>query len=144
MNRLPIGAITGCALAAVIGSFALMRDTSCSVEHRDAPAAASARIKNPAANPFLANERRRVAAPEVSPSTEPLPESDTTGLLQPQRTLDELLDEINADLGHDAVPVDREQLADVLRARSRSAWSARFACRRPLVGFESLSRRQLS
>ena len=116
MNRLPFGVITACALAAVIGSFALTRDSSGPVEHRDAPAAAPARIKCPAANPFLANNRRRVAAPEVSPSAEPLPESDTAGLLQPQPTLDELLDEINADLGHGAVAVDREQLAAVLRA----------------------------
>jgi len=41
---LPTGAITGYALAAVIGSFALMRDTSGPVGHRDAPVAASARI----------------------------------------------------------------------------------------------------
>lgn len=50
------------------------------------------------------------------PQPESLPTADTTGLLDQSLSIDELLDRVDADTGEDFNPVDREQLATVLRS----------------------------
>lgn len=64
---------------------------------------------------FIANAGRR---PErfIPPTAQPLPDWDTTGLLQEGITVGELLDEIEADVGEGFAPVDREHLAALLRS----------------------------
>jgi hypothetical protein len=47
---------------------------------------------------------------------EPALEPDTSELLQPSLTLDELLDAVNADIGPEGEQVDREALAAMLRS----------------------------
>jgi hypothetical protein len=98
MNKPLIVTIAICTLAAVAGFFALKRSAPIDDLNGQAPATAV------------------VAAPiHASPAREFLPESDTTGLLQESLTVDDLLDEIDADSGDEFTPVDRERLAVELR-----------------------------
>lgn len=98
MNRPRFGIIAFCTLATVAGFFALKRSAPIDVQNGQAPATAV------------------VAAPiHASPAREFLPESDTTGVLQESLTVDDLLDEIDADSGDEFTPIDRERLAVELR-----------------------------
>lgn len=117
MNMLHIGAISFCALATLAGSIALKRDTAGDVMDQAAPT-------GPAAAAALAwttdiatiNNRRRTTPAGASHTSEFLPESDTTGLLQESLTIDDLLNEIDADAGIGSSAVDRERFAAVLRS----------------------------
>jgi hypothetical protein len=115
MNAVRIGLITLCA-AASVGAWLSLRDT----ETPEAPAPQAARAPM---NPFAAR------APDSSQRTAPvtamnkaselreLPdESDATDILAPKMTLDELLDALDADIGEDGEPIDREAVGASLRS----------------------------
>jgi hypothetical protein len=98
MNKPLIGTIVFCALAAVAASFAFERGPPTDDLNGNAPATIV------------------VTAPvHASPAREFLPESDTTGLLQDSLTVEDLLEEIDADSGDEFTPTDRERLAVELR-----------------------------
>lgn len=115
MNMLRIATITLCALATLAGSFALKRNFTDEVLDTRAPA-------TPAAAParrmtiLAADDWRRPTPTGASPASEFLPQSDTTGLLQETLSIDDLLDEVNADSGDGFTLVDREQFAALLRS----------------------------
>jgi hypothetical protein len=125
MNAVRIGVITLC-LAAGTSGYLSLRDAAT----RDMPSSQSTRAQmtqvtsSPASvhSPFSDAAPREVQPPAigevggVSGVSELASESDTTGLLAPTATLDELLDAFNADVGQEGEPVDRETLAAVLRA----------------------------
>lgn len=114
MNMLRIGAIIICALAILAGPIALKRHTTGVVTNREAPTAAIASA-GPVEIP-TANDRRRMTPAGVSPASEFLPQSDTTGLLQESLSIDDLLDELNADRGAEFIPVNRERFSAVLKS----------------------------
>jgi hypothetical protein len=98
MNKLLIGTIVFCALATVAGSFAFKRGAPTDDLNGNEPAITV------------------VTAPvHASPAREFLAESDTTGLLQESLTVEDLLEEIDADAGDEFTPIDRERLAVELR-----------------------------
>jgi hypothetical protein len=96
--KLLTGTIAFCTLAAVAGIFALKRSAPIDDLKRQAPATAD--VTRPV---------------HAGPAREFLPESDTTGLLRESLTVDELLDEIDADAGDALTSADRERLAVELR-----------------------------
>lgn len=98
MNKLLIVTIAFCTLATVAGLFASEHRAPVDDLIRHAPAAAD--VTSPV---------------HASPAREFLPESDTTGLLRESLTVDELLDEIDADSGDALASADRERLAVELR-----------------------------
>jgi hypothetical protein len=123
MNVVRIGLITLCA-AASVGAWLSLRDT----ETPEAPAAQATRAPT---NPFAANTPGSSAssADDSSLRTAPttamnkaselreLPdESDAPEILAPKMTLDELLDALDADIGEDGQPIDREAVGASLRA----------------------------
>ncbi len=98
MNKLLIGTIAFCTLATVAGLFSLERNVA--IDDLNGRALVTA----------------VVAAPiHAIPAREFLPESDTTGLLRESLTVDELLDEVDADAGDVLTPADRERLTVELR-----------------------------
>ncbi len=107
MNQLLIGTLALCALAALAGSFAFKRDTPIDDENGRAPLTTAV---------TAAVDGRLLQTPIVTgPVHEFLPESDTTGLLQESLTVDDLLDEIEADFAPEFTPVDRRRLEAELR-----------------------------
>ena len=122
MNAVRIGLITLCA-AASVGAWLSLRDT----ETPEPPAPQATRVPM---NPFAAstpgssassanNGSQRVApATAMNKASElrELPdESDATDILAARMTLDELLDELDADIGEDGEPIDREAVGASLR-----------------------------
>lgn len=122
MNAVRIGLITLCA-AASIGAWLSLRDT----ETPEAPAPQATRAPM---NPFAAstpgssassadNSAQRTApATAMNKASElrELPdESDATDILAPKMTLDELLDALDAGIGEDGEPIDREVVGASLR-----------------------------
>ncbi len=114
---LRIGVVTFCALATLAGSFALKRNATSDVMDRQRPTApAAAATLARTIDIVTANDRRRMTPAGVSPASEFLPQSDTTGLLQESLSIDDLLDEVNADPGSGFIAVDRDRFAAVLRS----------------------------
>jgi len=113
---LRIGIIAFCVLATVAGSLALKRNTMGEVFDQRAPAKPVAVATQCTMRILTANDRRRPTRTGVSPASERLPESDTTGLLRESLTIGELLDELNADSGAGFTPVDGRRFADLLRS----------------------------
>lgn len=114
---LRIGAITICALAVLAGSFELKRNATSDITNRQpstAPAAVTTLART--IDIISANDRRRMTRAGASPVSEFLPQSDTTGLLQESLSIDDLLDEANADPGPGFIPVDRKRFAALLRS----------------------------
>jgi hypothetical protein len=120
MNRVRIGLITLRA-AASVGARLSLRDT----EAPEAPQATLAPV-----NPFAAStpgssassadnsSQRTAPATAMNKASElrELPdESDATDILAPRMTLDELLDALDADIGEDGEPIDREAVGASLR-----------------------------
>jgi hypothetical protein len=117
MDMLRIGTVIICVLATLTGSFALKRNIADEVLDKRAPATpAAAATRARTMTVLAADDRLRPTPVGASPETELLPESDTTGLLQESLTIDELLDEVNADSGDGFTLVDREQFAALLRS----------------------------
>jgi len=117
MNMLRVGTITICALATLAGSHALKRNITDEIMDTRAPAT-SAAAATPARTMTVlaADDWRHPTLVGASPASEFLPESDTTGLLQDSLTIDDLLDETDADSGDGFTLVDREQFAAELRS----------------------------
>ena len=122
MNRVRIGLITLCA-AASVGAWLSLRDTE--TPEPPAPQATRAPI-----NPFAAStpgssassadnsSQRTAPATAMNKASElrELPdESDATDILAPKMTLDELLDALDAGIGEDGEPIDREAVGASLR-----------------------------
>ena len=122
MNAVRIGLITLCA-AASFGAWLSLRDT----ETREPPARQATRAPM---NPFAAStpgssaasadnsSRRTAPATAMNKASElrELPdESDATDILAPKMTLDELLDALDAGIGEDGEPIDREVVGASLR-----------------------------
>jgi hypothetical protein len=122
MNAVRIGLITLCA-AASVGAWLSLRDT----ETSEAPAPQATRTPM---NPFAAstpgssassadNSSQRIAAAtamnKASELRELPDESDATDILAAKMTLDELLDALDADIGEDGEPIDREAIGASLR-----------------------------
>jgi hypothetical protein len=112
MNRVRIGLITLCA-AASVGAWLSLRDT----ETPEAPAPQATRAPM---NPFAASSSSQRTAPatamnKASELRELPDESDATDILAPKMTLDELLDALDADIGEDGEPIDREAVGAALR-----------------------------
>jgi hypothetical protein len=122
MNAVRIGLITLCA-AASVGAWLSLRDT----ETPEAPAPQATRAPM---NPFAAStpdssassadhsSQRTAPATAMNKASElrELPdESDATDILAPKMTLDELLDALDADIGEDGEPIDREAVGASLR-----------------------------
>jgi hypothetical protein len=117
MNMLRIGTITICALATLAGSFALKRNIADEVLDKRAPATPAAAATPARTMTVLAADDWQSPTPAgASPESEFLSEADTTGLLRESLTIDELLDEVNADSGDGFTPVDRERYAALLRS----------------------------
>lgn len=123
MNRVRIRLISLCA-AASVGAWLSLRDT----ETPEAPAPQATRAPM---NPFAAStsgssassadnsSQRTAPATAMNKASElrELPdESDATDILAPKMTLDELLDALDADIGEDGEPIDREAVGASLRA----------------------------
>ena len=113
MNAVRIGLITLCA-AASVGAWLSLRDT----ETAEAPAPQATRAPM---NPFDASapgSQRTAPATAMNKASElrELPdESDATDILAAKMTLDELLDALDADIGEDGEPIDREAVGASLR-----------------------------
>ena len=113
MNRVRIGLIALCA-AASVGAWLSLRDT----ETPEAPAPQATRAPM---NPFAASTpgpQRTAPATAMNKASElrELPdESDATDILARKMTLDELLDALDADIGEDGEPIDREAVGASLR-----------------------------
>lgn len=122
MNTVRIGLITLCA-AASIGTWLSLRDT----QTPEAPARQATRAPM---NPFAAStpgssassadnsSQRTAPATAMNKASElrELPdESDATDLFPPKMTLDELLDALDADIGEDGEPIDRDAVGASLR-----------------------------
>jgi hypothetical protein len=122
MNAVRIGFITLCA-AASVGAWLSLRDT----KTPDAPAPQATRASM---NPFATstpgssvssadNSSQRTAAAtamnKASELRELRDESDAAEILVPKMTLDELLDVLDADIGEDGEPIDREAVGASLR-----------------------------
>ncbi len=113
MNAVRIGLITLCA-AASVGAWLSLRDT----ETPEAPAPQATRAPM---NPFASStpgSQRTAPATAMNKASElrELPdESDATDILAPKMTLDELLDALDADIGEDGEPIDREAVGASLR-----------------------------
>lgn len=117
MNTLRIGAITICALATLAGIFALKRNATSEVMHRQQPTAqAAVAALDGAADAVMANDHGEMPPTGANPGSEFLPQSDTTGLLQESLSIDDLLDIVNADTGDDFTPVDRGRFAALLKS----------------------------
>jgi|APLak6261659120_1056016.scaffolds.fasta_scaffold14231_2 hypothetical protein len=114
---LRIGATTICALAVLAGSFELKRNATSDIRDRQ-PSTAPATVTTLARTIDIisADDRRRMTPAGAGPASEFLPQSDTTGLLQESLSIDDLLDEVNADPGPGFVPVDRDRFAAMLRS----------------------------
>jgi len=114
MNRVRIGLITLC-VAASVGAWLSLRDTRTPEE----PAAQATRAPmNPfaASSPDSSQRTAPVTAMNKASELRALPdESDTTDRLAPKMTLDELLDVLDADIGEDGEPIDREAVGAALR-----------------------------
>ena len=102
------------ALATFAVSYAWHRNPQGGGQRERRTAAATATLTGPAGIGAIVD--REIPARAVSPAREPLPESDTTGLLQESLTVDELVDGANADSGEGFTPVDRGELAELLRS----------------------------
>jgi hypothetical protein len=122
MNAVRIGLITLCA-AASVGAWLSLRDTE--TPEPPAPQATRAPV-----NPFAAStpgssassadnsSQRTAPATAMNKASElrELPdESDATDILAPKMTLDELLDALDAGIGEDGEPIDREAVGASLR-----------------------------
>jgi hypothetical protein len=117
VNTLRIGAITICALATLAGSFALKRNATSEIMHRQQPTTPDAvATLDAAVGTAMANDRRRMPPTGANPATEFLPQSDTTGLLQESLSIDDLLDIVDADTGDDFTPVDHGRFAALLKS----------------------------
>jgi hypothetical protein len=122
MNAVRIGLITLCA-AASVGAWLSLRDTE--TPEPQTPQATRAPV-----NPFAAStpgssassadnsSQRTAPATAMNKASElrELPdESDATDILAPKMTLDELLDALDAGIGEDGEPIDREAVGASLR-----------------------------
>ena len=122
MHAVRIGLITLCA-AASVGAWLSLGDTQ--TPEAPAPQATPAPI-----NPFAASapglsassadnsSRRAALAPATTKASELRErpdESDATDILAPKMTLDELLDALDADIGAEGEPIDREAVGASLR-----------------------------
>jgi hypothetical protein len=122
MNAVRIGLITLCA-AASVGAWLSLRDT----ETPEPPAPQATRAPM---NPFSAStpgssdssaddssqRTARATAMNKASGLRELPdESDAVDILAPKMTLDELLDALDADIGADGEPIDREAVGASLR-----------------------------
>ena len=115
MNAVRIGLIMLCA-AASVGAWLSLRDT----ETPEAPAPQATRAPmNPFAASTPGSQRTAPAtatAMNKARELRELPdESDATDILAARMTLDELLDELDADIGEDGEPIDREAVGASLR-----------------------------
>src|SRR5687767_3332104 len=114
MNAVRIGLITLCA-AASVGAWLSLRDT----ETPEAPAPQATRAPlNPfdASTPGSSQRTAPVTAMNKASELRELPdESDATDVVAPKMTLDELLDALDADIGEDGEPIDREAVGASLR-----------------------------
>ena len=122
MNRVRIGLITLCA-AASVGAWLSLRDT-------ETPAAPAPQATGAPMSPFAAstpgasdssadNSSQRTALATAMNKASELrdlrDESDATDILAPKMTLDELLDALDADIGAEGEPIDREAVGASLR-----------------------------
>jgi hypothetical protein len=115
MNTVRMGVITICAAVGASGYLSLRRAATDEVQ----PAQATrAQTENFAAShqAVSVSAERALDARSLNTVSEPAFEPDTSELLQPSLTLDELLDAVNADIGPEGEQVDREALAEVLRS----------------------------
>ena len=111
MNAVRIGLITLCA-AASVGAWLSLRDT----ETPEAPAPQATRAPmNPFASSTPGSQRTAPAMNKASELRELPDELDATDVLAPKMTLDELLDALDADIGEDGEPIDREAVGASLR-----------------------------
>ena len=122
MNAVRIGLITLCA-AASIGAWLSLRDAQTS----EAPAPQATRApmnpfaaSTPGSSASSADNSAQRAAPatamnKASELRELPDESDATDILAPKMTLDELLDALDAGIGEDGAPIDREAVGASLR-----------------------------
>lgn len=118
MNRLGIGTVAFCGLIALTGLFLLQRVASSNGKSRLALAVPAAAIARAGTIRFAKADDRRPARMSVSPASELPSDSDTTGLMRESLTIDELLDEVNADSGAGFTPVDRGNFAAWLNSDS--------------------------
>ena len=115
MNTVRIGVITLC-VAAGAGAYLSLRGAA-SDDVRPAQET-RAQTEHLAANDrnVSRNTVHAPAAPTPDKVRESALEPDSPELLEPSRTLDEVLDAVNADIGPDGEYVDREKFAAVLSA----------------------------
>jgi hypothetical protein len=122
MNAVRIGLITLCATASV-GAWLSLRDTQ--PPEAPAPQATRARMdpfaaSTPGSSASSADNSSQRTAPatamnKASELRELPDESDATDILAPKMTLAELLDALDADIGEDGEPIDRESVGASLR-----------------------------
>jgi hypothetical protein len=120
MNTLRMGVITICVALAASGYLSLRRAATDEAQPAQATrvqtanfAASHQAVSRSAEH---AQAEHALDARSLNTVSEPAFEPDTTELVQPSLTLDELLDAINADIGPEGEQVDREALAEVLRS----------------------------
>jgi hypothetical protein len=107
--------MVGVALATFAVSWAWHRNPQGSSQRERPLADVTTILTGPAGIPATV-DRSPAAGPGMARSQEPLPDWDTTDLMQESMTVDELLVEANADSGEGFTPVDRERLAELLRS----------------------------
>lgn len=116
MNKLGIGTAAFCGPIALAGLFLLQRVATGDGMSRPAPAVPAAAIAQAGMIRFVTADDRRTARTRVRPASEFPSDSDTTGLLRESLTIDELLDEVNADSGAGFTPVDGASFAALLNS----------------------------
>jgi hypothetical protein len=110
-----MGVITICVAVGASG-YLLLRGAATD-EPQPAQATRAQTANFAASNQAVSRSAER--APEartLNTVQEPAFEADTTELLQPSPTLDELLDAVNADIGPEGEQVDRDALIAMLRS----------------------------
>jgi hypothetical protein len=122
MNAVRISLITLCA-AVSVGAWLSLRDTQ--PPEAPAPQATRARMdpfaaSTPGSSASSADNSSQRTAPatamnKASELRELPDESDATDILAPKMTLAELLDALDADIGEDGEPIDREAVGASLR-----------------------------
>jgi len=110
-----IAVIVLVVLATFAVSYAWHRNPQGGDQRERGSADATATLTGPAGIPTAVNPGPPAGAGAI-PAAEPLPEWDTTELLQESLTVNELVEVANADAGEGFTPVDHERLAALLRS----------------------------
>jgi len=116
MNSVRIGLIIICAAAAASAWLSLRAPETVAPSTPQTTRALTSPFAASDASADAEREARSTAVEGASEVRALESGSDTTGVLAPTMTLDELLDALDADIGEEGAPIDREAVGASLRS----------------------------